>query len=118
MEWVLRGFLLAAIVAVTVFLFVAGWRRFQEFQQFREREVQLVERISAQRTGGGGGIRLSSRRSCGTAWAMCGTRSCSSASRNRGRNRRERGRSPEGGAPSVFSSRSTGAGEPTWGAWT
>jgi len=50
MEWVLRGFLLAAIVAVTVFLFVAGWRRFQEFQQFREREVQLVERISAQRT--------------------------------------------------------------------
>lgn len=49
MEWVLRGFLLAAIVAVTVFLVVAGWRRFQEFQQFREREVQLEERIAAQR---------------------------------------------------------------------
>lgn len=48
-EWALRGFLLATIVAVSVFLVVAGWRRFQEFQQFREREVQLDERIAAQR---------------------------------------------------------------------
>lgn len=48
MEWVLRGFLLTAIVVVSAFMVIAGWRRFQEFQQFREREVQLEERIAAQ----------------------------------------------------------------------